>query len=114
MASRHFSPTGAEHATQRSDGWLDADTFQPRREEREFVNWVCAQHDDWTAMYLRTTATLRHGLSLLQRVAAPPTSKVSDLAIIATRIVHWRCAGKIGGCRSNCPASDPRCRLEVR
>jgi predicted O-methyltransferase YrrM len=72
---KHFNPATAVHAAQKPDGWLDADVFQPHREEREFVNWVCVQHDGWTAVHLHTTATLRHGLSLLQRVGALPTTK---------------------------------------
>jgi predicted O-methyltransferase YrrM len=71
----HFQPKNAEYAAQKSNGWLDADVFQPHREEREFVNWVCAQHDGWTSVHLHTTATLRHGLSLLQREGALPTTK---------------------------------------
>jgi len=71
-----FKPKHTEHAAQNPDGWLDADIFQPHREEREFINWVCAQHDGWTAVHLHTTTTLRHGLTLLQRVAALPTTKV--------------------------------------
>ena len=76
---KHFNPVNAKHAAQTAEGWLSADEFQPYREEREFVNWVCAQHDGWTATHLHTTATLRQGLSLLQRAGALPTTKARDV-----------------------------------
>lgn len=71
----HFNPTSAEYAAKKPDGWLDADIFQPHREEREFDNWVCAQREGWIVVHLHTTAALRHGLSLLQRMEALPTAK---------------------------------------
>ena len=72
---KHFGPVNAEHAAQKADDWLSADEFQPYREEREFVNWVCAEHDGWIAVHLHTTATLRHGLTLLQRPGTLSTNE---------------------------------------
>jgi predicted O-methyltransferase YrrM len=73
---QHFSKVNAEYAAQKPDGWLDAHTFQPHPEERHFVNWVSSQHEGWTAEHLHTTATLRHGLSLLQRVGPLQTARI--------------------------------------
>jgi hypothetical protein len=43
-------------------------------DEREFVNWICSQGGGRTAIHLHTEATLRHGLTLLQRVSALRTT----------------------------------------
>jgi predicted O-methyltransferase YrrM len=73
--SRHrLTPTFAEYAAQRPDNWLNVDVFQPHPDEREFVNWICSQGGGWTAIHLHTEATLRHGITLLQRVGALRTT----------------------------------------
>jgi hypothetical protein len=68
----NFNPIVSGHVAQKPSDWLDANLFQPHREEREFVNWICMQPDGWSAVHLHTTATLRHGLSLLQRTRPLP------------------------------------------
>ncbi len=69
--SRHcLTPVFAKHAAQKPENWLSVDLFQPHPDERKFVNWICSQGGGWMPIHLHTEATLRHGLTLLQRVGA--------------------------------------------
>jgi predicted O-methyltransferase YrrM len=77
---QHLTPTLAKNASQRPDNWLSADDFQPHPDEREFVNWICAQGGGWVPVHLHTCATLRHGLTLLQRIGLLPTRPRSKLS----------------------------------
>lgn len=73
--SRHrLTPVFAEYAAQKPENWLSIDVFQPHPDERKFVNWICSQGGGWMPIHLHTEATLRHGLTLLQRVGALRTT----------------------------------------
>jgi predicted O-methyltransferase YrrM len=73
----HLTRASAEYAAQRPDNWLSANVFQVHPDEREFVNWICAQDGGWVPVHLHTDATLRHGLTLLQRIGLLPTRPCS-------------------------------------
>lgn len=38
--------------------------------EREFVEWILAEHPEFQAIHLHSDQTLRHGLTLLQKISA--------------------------------------------
>jgi len=63
----HFLPVHEELARTGDGSWLNADEYQHRVEEREFVNWLVQSHDDVSAVHFHSTNTLRHGLTVLQR-----------------------------------------------
>jgi predicted O-methyltransferase YrrM len=68
-----------QHALQEGDsGWL-GDDYQHQRQERQFVNWVADAHPEYAVLHLHSTATLRHGITLLQRRRRLPVDP-SDLA----------------------------------
>jgi len=59
----NFNPIVSGHAAQKPGDLLEANLFQPHREEREFVNRICVRPDGWNACIftlLRLSATAFH------------------------------------------------------
>lgn len=49
--------------------WVTEDLYAHQPEEREFVDWILANHPDFAAVHLHSQNTLRHGFSLFQRAS---------------------------------------------
>ena len=68
-----FTSRHVEIAAKSPQNWIGADVFQPHKDERQFVNWICEQPGGWSALHLHTNNTIRHGVTVLQRGGALPT-----------------------------------------
>jgi len=62
-----FGPVQEEIARGHGDNWVSADQYQHRPQEREFVNWIRENHDEFGRLHLESTRTLRHGMTIFQR-----------------------------------------------
>ena len=61
-----LSPAAAGYAAEHPEGWVEADVYAHRPDERRFVNWITETRPGYGAVHFHTDATLRHGLTLLQ------------------------------------------------
>lgn len=55
------------HINAANSKWLTDDLCAHQPEERDFVEWIIANHPQFGAIHLHSTNTLRHGFSLIQR-----------------------------------------------
>ena len=47
--------------------WITNDLYSCAIDERKFVNWLISEYDEYGAIHLHSTNTLRHGISLVQK-----------------------------------------------
>jgi len=72
-AKKYFEPSQVERGrTAAPEDWLNADEFQPAKEERKFVNWILDAHPEFSVINLNTLNTIRNGITLLQRTRKLP------------------------------------------
>jgi predicted O-methyltransferase YrrM len=71
---KHFLQKHVDYSAGKDERWLTPEWYQHQIDEREFVNWIFDQHPEFSQMHFHTTATMRHGLTLLQRRGKLPTS----------------------------------------
>jgi predicted O-methyltransferase YrrM len=72
-ARAHFLEKHFAYSAGKDERWLTADLYQHQIDERKFVNWIFDSHPEFSQTHFHTTATLRHGLTLLQRRQRLPT-----------------------------------------
>lgn len=53
--------------------WINENEFEHQPGERQFVNWIRAEYPEYSAIHFHSLATLRHGLTILQRNEPLPT-----------------------------------------
>jgi predicted O-methyltransferase YrrM len=63
----HFSECHRKFSATRRGSWLNGEEFQHQKEEREFVNWIANQFEEFQVIHLHSKNCIRHGLTLLQR-----------------------------------------------
>jgi predicted O-methyltransferase YrrM len=63
----YFEPIHETFAREYPGVWKDDDLFAHQPGERAFIDWIVAEHPEFSAINFHSTRTLRHGFSLLQR-----------------------------------------------
>jgi predicted O-methyltransferase YrrM len=71
---KHFLPKHVEYSAGKDERWLTPELYQHQIDEREFVNWIFDQYPEFSQIHFHATATLRHGLTLVQRREKLPTA----------------------------------------
>jgi len=56
-----------------SDRWLNANEYLHTPEERQFVNWIGAEHPSFQVIHFHSKNCLRHGLTFIQKKQILPT-----------------------------------------
>ncbi len=67
---QHMRPVHRELAEAEPGWWVDHDEYAHQPEERQFVNWIRETHPEFAQLHLHTHATVRHGITMLQRSRA--------------------------------------------
>ncbi|RYE37348.1 MAG: class I SAM-dependent methyltransferase, partial [Hyphomicrobiales bacterium] len=63
----HFGELHREFVEEMPGKWESADCYAHQPGEREFIDWIRTIEPAFGALHFHSTATLRHGFSLLQR-----------------------------------------------
>jgi predicted O-methyltransferase YrrM len=63
----HFAPIHHTFTRDHPGVWQNENLYAHQPGERAFIDWILANHPEFTAIHLHSTRTLRHGFSLLQR-----------------------------------------------
>lgn len=83
----HIRKPHREYMEQRPDPnkgcWITNDLYACQIDERKFVNWLLSEYDDYGAVHLHSTSTLRHGFSLIQKQL--PLQTKPNKAMLTTR-----------------------------
>ena len=63
----HFAPIHEAFVRENPGEWKSEDLYAHQPGERAFIDWILAEHPEFSAIHFHSTRTLRHGFSLLQR-----------------------------------------------
>jgi len=77
-ARRNFLAAHEGIANGRSEDWLDGDSFQHRKDMRQFVNWIEKTFPEFQVIHLHSDNCIRHGISILQRQRVLKTASDMD------------------------------------
>ena len=70
----HFSAKNRIFVELGGGRWVNDQEVEHTPEERVFVNWIAAAHPEFQVIHCHSKNCLRHGLTLIQRKRALPTS----------------------------------------
>lgn len=63
----HFAPIHETFTREYPGMWKSGDLYAHQPGERAFIDWIVAEHPEFSAIHFHSTGTLRHGFSLLQQ-----------------------------------------------
>lgn len=62
-----FTEAHRRFAGSKNADWLNQEEFQHQKEERQFVNWIANEFEEFQVLHLHSNNCMRHGLTILQR-----------------------------------------------